>query len=508
MRWIAPLRAVAAFCMALLAATCATVEQEPEAKHSTDVVREAQAERERVLVSEAMSVTSLRLTPTADDEAPMWARAVERTPYHRMPADLAIEFLAPPGRARFGPDIERGADDVPTVSSTTNAARTLDDALREVVAAADWHLHYEDGMAVVNAQQRVEIPLRIPSGDRTGALSLDTLNERSSTGGQNAVRVDMRDAAIAELEAALGVLFGSPSGTEPRFTVSRSANIVICRGRPSEISNARDLVGAFNSRMMRRVAIDIVLYEVRGTEARDAGVDFTASYFFSDDRLTSRGAPRRTLWLRPLGEHTGSVLDPGAPNQYILETRRAGDNWSSLVNSVLHHIRDFSDVEIINRFSVEALHGQIASVEDVTTRSYIAELTYPRRSALSTTEEGPEIEVEQVREGVALSVLPTLQRDLANLQISLSLAEISALIVRQIGTNEVTLPTVSGPNHLIGVTLRSGEVRLIANLGRRKVTRSGIDAAGLMSYGKNSKNALVDVETLMLVRARILEGTP
>ncbi len=453
------------------------------------------------------------------DSPPWLLRQHGLAPAGRLALDTLLDLMLVD--ATWSLDPEARGDDPPEAREVSGAVLgnpgvfTVADALDALLAQLDWAYTVRDAHLTVTAEESDVLPLKSPLGTRSASLTLNSLNDVSS--GAQGASVSLDGSALADLEAALGAIEERARRTAAaarsvdrkrfQFLFPEGSRSIVVRGSPSLVREARRLVARHNAAVARRAYVQIVLYEVRSDERSATRIDVDANL----SRIW--GAGREGLSFGPLAgaadaaaegalTQAGEVSGLAAPSQYILTGTAERPSWSATVNGLLDALRTFSDAAIVSEFSLEVINGQVANIEDVRTRDYVAKITYPRRSDF-TVPQSPEVEIKQVKEGVALSILPTLQDDEGHLQIALSLAELTALERVTIGEDFLTLPTISGPNHLISMNLASGEPKLATNIARRTVLDSATRIAGIGRWGRTGSKEGRVVETLMLLQMSI-----
>ena len=181
--------------------------------------------------------------------------------------------------------------------------------------------------------------------------------------------------------------------------------------------------------------------------------------------------PLADVGLSFTGTQNFGASDTSSDAQSQISLNFDGDWDESSV--VLRWLNTIGETEISHRQNVQTGNGQMVSVERVIQQKFVSK-DQPR-DAVAGQHHGQtalNIETASADSGVVTHILPTIVRDGVNVQMAVSIGEVLSLETVDLGVGaSARLPTVASTNQLLNFTLRSGETRLVANLGRRIVRR-------------------------------------
>ena len=382
------------------------------------------------------------------------------------------------------------------VALTLEKGVSMEDALDRLASQADAHYRFADGVLHMLAYETRSIPVAAPMTSRETSMTPRALNAGLGGGGGGASStVSASVAPSAELLAMLE----SVTAVDGQASVSYSdaANLLQVRARPSMMREIVNLVRSFDQATTRRVAMEVTLYEVDVTDAKHHALDLTVVRNYLNSGLTKAA-------FNIQGASSVDVTTTGEP-ALSFEFSKEGDVWNGS-SAILRALRNLGATEVASRFRVETGHGQAIVTEDLTQSPYISTISRDQEFGGGTTQASINVETETLETGSVLHVLPTISNNRVWMQLTLSVSSTISLEAYSFNDGQVAgnLPTVASKNHMFNFALRSGESRLVANLGRvSKSTNKGRNPL-LPLLGESRARTNRVVETVMLVTAVVM----
>ena len=440
------------------------------------------------------------------DDADDWLRfAVGKGGFETAPLPVAVDMLVGRRPMRFSPGMEA------LLVSEPVSVQTVQEALDALALQADVAYEMADGVLTWRYVAFKSLPVKVSMASRSGSLTAQNLNAGESGGrgggggdrggGEGSGSDNTITASVTPVEDLVAAVESAMHGDEAaEASFSMASNALNVRGRPSSVRAAEAVVDAFNKAAGRRVILDLTYYDVDVTDTRERSLDLKALR----NGISGLG-PLADVGLSFTGTQNFGASDTSSDAQSQISLNFDGDWDESSV--VLRWLNTIGETEISHRQNVQTGNGQMVSVERVIQQKYVSKTSRETQSQGNTTDNSLNIETASADSGVVTHILPTIVRDGVNVQMAVSIGEVLSLETVDLGVGaSARLPTVASTNQLLNFTLRSGETRLVANLGRRIVRRGAKRLPWLPILGRSQAASARDIETVLLVTAVVLDS--
>ena len=306
------------------------------------------------------------------------------------------------------------------------------------------------------------------------------------------------DAYTELYEAVKGVLAlneaGAAGGSRGRLSLLGASGQLLARAPPATMRVIAQLVGEYNQRINRRVALEFVLYEVDVTETDTRHLDLSAIR----DAAISSG-----IFFQ------GSNFNSGSNAGELSLRFKTGSSRLGGSELILNWLKTQGETSIRLRKKVVALHNQVTLLRDVETTRYVVKVAVERQVSGPNETSSPNVEVNELQTGESWAVLPAIDAERVHLRLALNRAALLGFDEYSFDTGNISgrLPQSTEKSVGLPITLADGETRLITNLSSTIIQSSRARSpllAWLPWLGQSKDDQERRVESVITMTAHIL----
>ena len=432
-------------------------------------------------------------TPTAKHvsipDSAQWLTEHLEVKYGPIPASLALKQLVPGGVLRFAFALEED----PSVSQPLGAITRMDH-INAVCMQANWAWQVHQGVVTVTDMETRSFTIQAPPGQ-----SVNQLGTSPDTTSQSQLNY-FSDAYTELYEAVKGVLAlneagaADGGGSRGRLSLLGASGQLLARAPPATMRVIAQLVGEYNQRINRRVALEFVLYEVDVTETDTRHLDLSAIR----DAAISSG-----IFFQ------GSNFNSGSNAGELSLRFKTGSSRLGGSELILNWLKTQGETSIRLRKKVVALHNQVTLLRDVETTRYVVKVAVERQVSGPNETSSPSVEVNELQTGESWAVLPAIDAERVHLRLALNRAALLGFDEYSFDAGNISgrLPQSTEKSVGLPITLADGETRLITNLSST-ITQSSRARSPLLAWlpwlGQSKDDQERRVESVITMTAHIL----
>ena len=376
--------------------------------------------------------------------------------------------------------------------------------LRAISAQLDWEIDTEaSDVVVVTDRVTRQYPIAALPGNRQTQMEFRSLGAGGVGSGQDQATPDIATAAtgninrlsfdatpVDELGEALFVALRG-YGVNAGWQISPSATSVTVNGSIAAHRRAEGVIEDFNRRANTRARITISVYEVEFVDGSQVSLDLT---LMRDAAVSS--------FVGLDGDNLVSVTDQGLALRFDFAGRTSRFDVASFVGNLLR-LQGRTTQRLHE--AVEVTTTDMVSIENTRTLPYVSEVSTGNQVGGAFSTLSPQIQIEQVSEGLGVHVLASMSEghDVLNVQLALSQNELVRWDEYAFGSGAGAisgrLPIMDSQHRMLRLTLEDGETRLVANLTRDANSDERAQGLGVMSRRENVRK-----QTVIVVSANVL----
>ena len=403
----------------------------------------------------------------------------------------------------------------PSVSSAPGAV-TVADHLEVIALQANVGYRLQQGVLLITPTVTVdfEIPL-YGGGSNVINLSVDNLGQAAGAaadpGGfaNNMVSHLSAQSDVSRLvNTVLGIARCEPDAPAPErepgqlrecYAISPTGNLLTITARPQSLLAFEDAYQKWLEAVTRQANVKITTIRLDVTDLAQQKLDLSLV------RNASIAANITNLSSNLIGISAGGgVL-----------SIRVDDPDSSLDTSqfILQALARMGNISIDDTREVLVYNNRLVTVRNYRTQRYVQERSIQQTNTGGTSLSTPTVKIGTVETGQALNILPTLTSELIGLHVVINEAQLEQFRsedMGQSGASRVTYPITSGADNVFDVTMRNGEIVLLAS-SRREELELKNDRSGtlpLWPFNHLTDNAASAgkrlTQTLFLIQANFI----
>lgn len=285
-----------------------------------------------------------------------------------------------------------------------------------------------------------------------------------------------------------------------RVTINRLAGTILVTDSHRNIENVADFLASVTDRVVRQVDLEVQIYEVGFSNARQVGVDW--------QRI---GADLATRFQTGLIVRNSAFGPDPLPAGITLEQDFTGEQITAFVEA----LEQQGDVKVVSKPRLRTLNNQPAVVR------VGQDLPVFQRESLASTGDNPvitqNITVQNVTVGTVLSITPQISADGV---ITLDLTPAVTRLVRMVASDETetatTAPVIDVRQATSLVRVRDGDTVVLGGLVQegstttvRKIPVLGdIPGLGRLFRGESTQKETTELIFFLTPRIVSTEGSP
>lgn len=397
---------------------------------------------------------------------------------------------------------------------------TVKDHLDSISIQNNWHYYMANGVLVVTDWQFSAIELASIVGAVTAVIKSGNLGAIGATDNVLNVNFDPYEELNSMVERILGVGQQQLSEEEEedggfvpivgdaRYFISRSANLLYVSAPPNKIRELESVLARYNESVSRRVVIEMTVYDVSLNDSNSRFLDLNLLREAATVAALNTGNSAIVPDL-----FSGEFSSPGgfAP-PYTEDSLSLGLNYndgSLTANIVLSWLDTQGTVIKSNQRRFDALNNHVVTFVDTRDIEYVRERSIEREeSQAGTSIVSPSVTIGERVVGRIFNLIPTIMDGRVNIQMSILDRSIVSMQPYGDAVLSGTLFEVANSDRMIPLSLGDGETRLITYFSSDSQTGRNVDNKLLPLVG--DKNSLTEnrVETVIVIKATIVEGVP
>lgn len=333
---------------------------------------------------------------------------------------------------------------------------------------------------------KLTIPISEITTDMSISSDTSSSSEGSSSGTSQSITVKKEVQVWDDIQEGIKTLIG-PEGV---VAFDLSDQSVLVTDTDYNLSLVSGYVKEMNENYKRQVAIEVNMINVVINDTNSFGVNWSS---------INSAVSSTMLGRLSTGFNMGSNVPMG---NTINVTNTSG------MGILLDTLSEFATASVENTISAVTVNGGTVPVQKITETSYIARTSVTTTSDTSSTE----TQIEKIKEGVTLTVTPTIHDQLVMIDYNIQLTSIDSMNEVSVGRGDdattITTPSVSSKIFSQKVMARNGQPIIVASFAaddKSTVSRSPFTKA-LWFLGGNQKRESTQERVLIVVTPHIVSG--
>jgi type IVB pilus formation R64 PilN family outer membrane protein len=358
----------------------------------------------------------------------------------------------------------------------SGSLRGMLDAIAAMTGNA-WRLR-KNGIEIFHLDTRVYAINALSKEKKTTQTITNTAGAKAQSGGEQTsggaevtsgqtTEVTTEHAAYAAIETTIKAMLSG----EGKVAATGTTGTVTVTDVPMVLDRIGDYVRQLNERLVRQVAVDVVLYSVDTVTSENYAINWDLVYNYMNDNTA--------LNLVSVGQ---APIDSSSLGATIVDANSRFDGTKLIFDALSTQ----GETAIVTRQPMLTLSGQQVPFLATASDSYLAEVSVSQVANVGTQ---LTLTPRSIVTGIALNVTPMLLDDqsiLVEAQIQLSTLK----GFRKVGSNDpeqpsIEVPSIDSRDIMQTVRLRSGQTALLTGFEQDRVSgdRRGVGSPDFMVAG-------------------------